>query len=139
MIERNERALERPQGATRSDLSRATLERPQGATSPSEPVRAGASSEQAEERFRSVSCGERVRGARASEVPFRPTAYGRKGSRVRRRSKGEAKDDERRNFLVRPGGSSTFSVVYGYGVNGVSHGRPIGPRVIAERAERRSK
>lgn len=36
--------------------------------------------------LRSVSCVVRVRGARASEAPFRPIAYGRKGSGVRRRN-----------------------------------------------------
>jgi len=59
-------------------------------------VRTGTSTEQAEERFRSVSCGVRVRGARASEVPFRPTANGRKGFCARRTALSVAREyDER--------------------------------------------
>jgi len=68
-------------------------------------VRTGTSTEQAKERFRSVSCGVRVRGARASEVPFRPTAHGRKGFDARRT---QVRRAERMGF-VRPGGSSAFS------------------------------
>jgi len=99
--EASERRASEPPRERSSGESGASEQR--ASEQPREPVRAGTSTEQAEERFRSVSCGMRVRGARASEAPFRPTAHGRKGTGARRtqvRRAGRA--------FVRPGGSSAI-------------------------------